>query len=153
MLDTLYAYLAGAIDADGFITISRSTPSSTRKDGRRSVYYTTKVGLSEISPVIPDWLYQTFGGWRGIHQPPNPQHKVWYVWQVTNAKVGVVLQLLLPYLRLKRGQAELVLQFVELMSSYKPSVGNLLSFEQTAQRAHLWEEVTRLNAPRNRRIH
>ncbi|SRR5258708_21876446 len=148
-----YAYLAGAIDADGFITISRNQPSASRKDGRKSIYYVAKVGLSEISPIIPDLLHETFGGWRGKHQPSNPQHKEWYIWQVTNAKVEEVLKSLLPYLRLKRTQAELVLQFVEAMKQYRPAVGNALTSEQTALRAVLWEQVTKLNAPRNRRIH
>lgn len=150
-METLYAYLAGAIDADGFITIQRSTPSATRKDGRRSTYYTAKVGLSETNPIIPTLLYETFGGWLGTHQPKNPNHRCWYVWQSTNQLAANVVNALMPFLRLKRRQAELLLEFCEQVAATPP--GKPISPDQTAIREALFYDVTSLNEPRNRRVH
>jgi hypothetical protein len=149
-MEPTYAYLAGAIDADGFITISRSTPSATRKDGRRSTYYTAKVGLSEIHPAIPNLLHETFGGWLGGHTPKNPQHRPWHTWQATNQIAAQAVRALLPYLRLKRQQAELVITFAERVAATPPG---LIIPEEIAERERLYFAVTALNEPRNRRVH
>ena len=146
----LYAYLAGAIDADGFITISRSTPSKTRRDGRRSTYYTAKIGLSEIKATIPDLLQGTFGGWRGIHVPKDPRHRPWHLWQATNQLAASALRHLLPHLRLKRRQAQLVIEFAARTArTRRGPIGD----DERGAREHLYVEVTRLNDPRNRRVH
>lgn len=81
MNETTYAYLAGTIDADGFITISRKSMPHMRKDGSSVKYYVVNVGLSETSPVVPDLLQETFPAWRGSYQPTNPNHKRWHIWR------------------------------------------------------------------------
>jgi hypothetical protein len=149
-METTYAYLAGAIDADGFITISRSTPSATRKDSRRSTYYTAKVGLSEIHLTIPELLHKTFGGWLGSHTPANPAHRTWHAWQATNQVAATALRALLPYLRLKREQALLVITFAERVASTPRGV---IPATELAERERLYFAVTALNEPRNRRVH
>jgi hypothetical protein len=149
-MDTTYAYLAGAIDADGFITISRSTPSATRKDGRRSTCYTAKVGLSEIHPTIPTLLHETFGGWLGSHTPANPAHRKWHTWQATNQVAASALRLLLPYLRLKQEQAFLVVSFADRVAT---TPRGAIATDELAERERLYFAVTALNEPRNRRVH
>ena len=47
-METLYAYLAGAIDIDGRISISRA--GGYRRDGKMT-YYSTVVTLSDSDPV------------------------------------------------------------------------------------------------------
>lgn len=150
-MSTLHAYLAGAIDADGFVTVYRKR-GPMRKDGHRPIYYVAKVGLSETSPVIPMLLHDTFGGWLGSHQPKNPRHKKWHVWQATNDVAADALRALAPYLLLKRRQAELALEFTALIKQQNPG-RTMLSPEQEAERERLWSAVGSLNSPRNRRIH
>jgi hypothetical protein len=149
--ELLYAYLAGAVDADGFITVYRKA-GPIRKDGHRPIYYVAKIGLSETNPIIPELLYKTFGSWLGEYQPKNPHHKKWYVWQATNDKARNAIQALLPYLRLKKRQAELALEFINLVKKQKAN-GQVLTKEQEAERFILWKSVGVLNEPRNRRIH
>jgi hypothetical protein len=154
-METTYAYLAGAIDADGFISIGRKVGSRPRADGSKPIYYVVKVGLSETSPIIPDLLQETFPAWRGGHQPRNPAHKRWFIWQATNQKAREPLLRLIPHLRLKRQQAELALQFLDLLA--KQNAGRFMALnltpEQEAEREELYRGVTHLNAPRNRRVH
>lgn len=146
-----YAYLAGAIDADGFITVYRKR-GPQRKDGRRPVYYVAKIGLSETSSVIPRLLMNQFGGWLGMYRPKNPAHKPWHVWQATNKIAANAIRKVLPYLRLKRRQGELALRFVRLVKDQRvPPSG--MSAKQEAARAEIWRQVTMLNQPRNRRVH
>lgn len=154
-METLYAYLAGAIDADGFISIGKRAGSRRKADGTTPFYYVIKIGLSETSPIIPELLHQTFPGWYGTHQPKNPAHKRWYIWHAENAKAEAPLRALLPHLRLKRRQAEIALAFVDLLREQNTGrfMGNRLSDEQEAARHTLYAELSRLNAPRNRRVH
>jgi hypothetical protein len=150
----IYAYLAGAIDADGFITIARSSRSKGEKYAHRPTYYNAKIGFTETSPIIPNLLKETFGGSQFEHQPKNPEHKRWYSWQIQNRKAAESLKLLLPYLRLKQEQARLVLEFLELCAEQRSREMKLgITPEVVEKRREYWEHVTRLNAPRNRRVH
>lgn len=152
--ETTYAYLAGAIDADGFITIARQVRNTGDRYEHRPTYYNAKLGFTETSPIIPHLLKETFGGSCYEYQPKNPEHKRWYNWQIQNLKAGAAVRLLLPHLRLKRQQAELVIEFIDLAASQrKRYMKGGMTPEQLEQRRVLWEAVTRLNAPRNRRIH
>ena len=47
-METLYAYLAGAIDIDGRILIERLHGSRRRSDGRQVSYYKATIKLSEF---------------------------------------------------------------------------------------------------------
>lgn len=153
-IELTYAYLAGAIDADGFITIARSSRSKGEKYAHRPTYYNAKIGFTETSPIIPHLLKETFGGSSYEHQPKNPEHKRWYNWQIQNVKAADALRRLLPYLRLKRRQAELVLEFLDLCAEQRNREMKLgMTPEIVEKRREYWERVTKLNAPRNRRIH
>jgi len=150
-METTYAYLAGAIDSDGYITIYRSTPKPGRADGSINTYYGVKLGLSQVDTRIADLLHQTFGGYRGHHTPKNPAHLPWHIWSVTNQSVIPILQALLPHLRMKGEQARLCIELAERIKATKG--GHPRSLQEMAERQRLWAAVTRLNRPRNRRVH
>ena len=57
-METLYAYLAGAIDIGGRISISRDR--GYRRGGREMAYYSAVITLSDSDPVLPDLLQATF---------------------------------------------------------------------------------------------
>jgi hypothetical protein len=155
LMETTCAYLAGAVDADGFISIGRKVGYRRKKDGRTVTYYVVKIGLSETSPIIPDLLQSMFPAWRGEHQPKNPLHKRWHIWQATNHKAKEPLERLLPYLRLKGQQAQLALDLIDLMARQNSGrfMAKPLTVDEEAARAALYEAVTTLNDPRNRRVH
>ena len=154
-MDTLHAYFAGAIDSDGFITIGRKTGYRKKSDGTNPVYYVAKIGISQTSPIIPDMFHQHFPAWRGEHQPKNPNHKKWFIWQASNGKAEQPIRAVLPYLKLKQRQAELALEFIELIRTQNSGrwMGNEISDDEHRARGSLFNEITKLNAPRNRRIH
>lgn len=153
-MDTTYAYLAGAIDADGFISVSKKTGYRRRADGSSPTYYSVRIGLSETRAEIPDLLQATWPAWRGEHQPKNPAHKRWHIWQTMGAKAREPLTRLLPYLILKREQARLALEFLDLVESQRSTFkGVPLSGQYETERRRLYEAITHLNSPRNRRVH
>jgi hypothetical protein len=51
-METLYAYLAGAIDIDGRISISRDR--GYRRGDREMAYYSAVISLSDSDPALPD---------------------------------------------------------------------------------------------------
>jgi len=155
----LLAYLAGAIDSDGHITVQRTRKNVKANRCGPVIYYYPKFGLSQTEPIIPALLSETFGGRVYTHQPKNPKHKLWHVWQAGDVRAVSGLRLLLPYLRLKKEQAVLVIrlgevmkkQWAEIKTSTKPPYR--IPEAMNAIRHELWESVTRLNKPRNRRVH
>lgn len=152
--DVLYAYLAGSIDCDGFISIQRTRKTKGEKYAHQPIYYTAKIGFTSTDPGVPSLFKETFGGSLYEHQPKNETHKRWYVWQATNDKAGSAIKSLLPFLKLKKPQAEIALKFQDLLHGQRNRfMGNRISPEMEEGRRALWEELTKHNAPRNRRVH
>lgn len=146
----LYAYLAGAIDIDGRISIRRTR----RRDRRRiGYYYTATIALSESDPTLPDLLQTTFPARRMEYQAKNRKQRAWHMWEAVGPSAKEPLVCLLPYLRIRRRQAELALSLLTLMQHDKVGSARALSDEQEQARRHLYEEVMLLNASRPQRIH
>ena len=68
-METLYAYLAGAIDIDGRISISRAR--DYRRGDREMAYYSAVISLSDSDPVLPDLLQATFPASRLQYEAKN----------------------------------------------------------------------------------
>jgi hypothetical protein len=144
-METLYAYLAGAIDIDGRIFISRARGS--RRD-RDIAYYSAVIALSDSDPVIPDLLQATFPANRLRYDAKNRSHPEWHMWEAVGQKAQEPLIRLLPYLRIRRRQAELALSLITLMQYDKAGSARPLSQEQEQARRLLYEQVMSLNASR-----
>jgi hypothetical protein len=155
MSKMIYAYLAGAVDADGFITIQRSRRTKGANHKHAPTYYIAKIGFTETDPTIPTLLKEHFGGSSFDHQPTrNPTHKRVYMWQATNLQAEIAISALFPYLRLKRRQAEIALDFIRLAKRHNGrKLSGRLTPEIIAERQAAWFAITALNAPRNRRVH
>lgn len=155
----LLAYLAGAIDADGHITVTRAVRKLGKRYTHSPTYYHPRLGYTSVSDIVPVILCDTFGGNIHKHQPKNAKHRLVYQWHIGTAACGIADGLLTPYLRQKRRQAELVVELCALIAKQhadqravqKPPYR--ITPEQLKLREQIWREVTSLNDPRNRRIH
>jgi hypothetical protein len=148
-METLYAYLAAAIDIDGYIFIVRRTRSPRRIDGGETAYYIPTIGISGKSPTIPELFQATFPGRHKEFRPKSPQHSGWHWWEAEFQKARQPLLCLMPHLRIKRRQAELTLSLLNLMDQQNPGhLLNRLDAEQQDARRILYEQVTQLNGPR-----
>ena len=147
-METTYAYLAGAIDIDGFISIDR-------RGGRQGMGYHARIGISDTSPVVPKLLHGLFAGRLFEIAPKKSSYARFYLWEAQHQHAREPLLRLLPYLRLKRRHAELALTLIDLVE--RQNVGRFLSkplsAEEDAARSRLYEEVARLNEGRRRRRH
>lgn len=104
--DTQWAYIAGMIDGDGSITISRH--SYTPKTYPRP-YYSPQLCIyntnKEVIDTIGEWI-----GFGGVYKKEYKNHyRTQYIFRLFGKKAKLVLQGVLPYLIIKREQAEIVL--------------------------------------------
>ena len=97
-METLYAYLAGAIDIDGRIVIARRF-GHRRTDGRKVPYYGATISLSDSSPIVPDLLQATFPARRLQYEAKNRTQTAWHMWEAVNHSAHEPMVRLLPYLR------------------------------------------------------
>lgn len=104
------AYLAGILDGEGCISISRYRE---KKDKNRGQHKLT-VSIGNTSLQLMDWLKDNYGGWvmskgcrKGLRQN--------FVWQVSTAAAGELLEMVLPYLIIKQDQAIVALDFQATM--------------------------------------
>jgi len=109
---TQAAYLAGLIDGEGTITVNlyRST-----RQGRHPALVPW-VGVFNTDPTLLEWLTATTGlaHLHRMRKNPTKNAKMVYEWKVKAvADVARLLKTILPYLVIKRRQAELVLAFCE----------------------------------------
>lgn len=140
-METTYAYLAGIIDIDGYISIRRGVKFRQRLQSTVASYR-ARIGLSDASPVVPDLLQATFPGRRsvmgGLH-----------LWEAEQERAREPLTRFLPYLRLKHRQAEIALELLNLLGRQQAGLTQPVSEQETKQ--SLYEEITRLNKPSRRR--
>lgn len=105
------AYLAGAMDSDGSIVITRYEPKTTLPYTHpRHRLWLAIVGTNR---KVVDLPLEVFGG-LGYAQLPNSKHNrlhTLFRWQVDDRKAVTALEQLRPYLRLKEDQAWLALEF------------------------------------------
>lgn len=105
---TTLAYLAGVVDADGYVTATRSV--------RKGVaYYAAQVGITGSCREPHDLASEVFGGNVNAHSPGGERshHRTQFRWQVGGTKAAPIIEALLPYLRIKRDRAILVLHLQE----------------------------------------
>lgn len=155
----LFAYLAGALDADGHITVTRSLRKKGKRYTHAPTYYHPRIGYTSTERIVPDLFKATFGGSIHEHQPKNKDYKRVFMWMVGTADVIKVASSLEPYLRQKKAQAQIVQllckiiaeQHAEQKLTQKPPYR--ITPAQLAVREAMWESIAALNQPRNRRVH
>lgn len=100
------AYTAGIIDGEGYIGIIRVN----RYLGGRT-RYELRVNVTMCNPLIPSWLHANFGGAYYEFQPPSLNRKKLYEWRLASWDAGNFLKLVLPYLKMKQGEAQIGIEF------------------------------------------
>lgn len=106
--ETQISYLAGIIDGEGSIYIQR------RKTITGWSYF-PRFQIVNTNRKLMEWVHQTFGGL--IYDKPrkhiNPKWKMQIEWFTTRGLLDELLPLIIPYLIIKREQAEIMIKFRE----------------------------------------
>lgn len=119
-------YLAGFFDGEGNIQFGRnkSVPCGLQ----------VRVGQKPQGIEILNQFKWYFGG--SIYEYSS---KPFYLWEITSKGAANCLNKLLPYLRLKKRQAELAIEFQKLMKK-----GGRLTSTEIAERVELEQEFREL---------
>lgn len=140
---TILAYLAGIIDGEGCIRISKQTATK----GLGKAPYSANVNCGMTNPIAVELLHQTFGGSIRDCQPtcknasPCKPLRYWYL-SGTNG-VAAALRQLYPYLRVKKKQAAYVLDFC--MNKTDGRIPGGVPQEEQRWREELYMNVKKLN--------
>lgn len=100
------AYAAGVVDSDGTIGIHRSTYAMRVRGDAGQPVYMPRVAVKQVTPHAIEFLHDLFGGHRYAGKPTAVRGRPLMTWSVHSAMAGRVCEALLPYLRIKRVQAE-----------------------------------------------
>ena len=103
--ETALAYLAGIIDGEGYIGIKRTT----RRDARSPIYH-ERIQVRMTDEAAIQFLAATLGGNYYREQPHANDGRPLYCWQASDALACRILERVMPYLIVKRDQAENVLR-------------------------------------------
>jgi hypothetical protein len=129
--DLTLAYVAGLVDGEGSIVIGCSHRAN------RLPNHWLQVGITNIDKELIDWLLNTFGGHLSDYSH-RPRHC--WVWRVMGNEAKQFLQSILPYLRIKKKQAEIAIAFQDHSAQYslksnKERVNELLEIREGYRKA------------------
>lgn len=145
MKTTHLNYLAGAMDADGFFSMRIHRI-------RGSVTYSEFVGFGQVSDIVPILLKEAFGG-TVRQRNRNPKWKTFYYWVSVNKGAALCAKTLLPFLKIKNRQAEIICELRKsknLPANKRRSVkmgirSRGTNPEVVSHRVNLFNEIKRLN--------
>jgi hypothetical protein len=138
---TQCAYIAGIIDGEGTITVSRK---SDHKGMKRGYCFRPYVSVSNTNKLLLVWLQQTTGlGRLYKYASCKPRCKQAWQWQLWSNQAGQLLTAVLPHLLVKSGQAELLLGFIKVKRDGVGRAG--LSAIEWSRQEETYEQIKQLN--------
>lgn len=126
-----YAWAAGFVDGEGCIRV------------RTDYTLVLQVRQCNIEPINK---FTVIFGMGKVHGsiPENPRHKPYWNWMCINQQAKDVLQIMLPYMVVKRQQALLAIHYAQLPSRRELKLG--VSVDIDTQRNQLREQIQKFNA-------
>lgn len=108
MKDMDLAYMAGMLDGEGCISITKIRPKNTN---RHNLSYGLQIRISMVDKSIPLLFLFVFGGsLREVNYSHKGYRNQWR-WAVSGELAVRSLEMLMPYLRSKKNEAELAIKF------------------------------------------
>lgn len=114
---TKWSYLAGMVDGEGCIAIWRTNARAHDFVTSRKTYnsFNLRIQIYNTSLELMKWLVANFGGTYHIRTHEKNEHKNSYNWRPKGENNTKKMLLgILPYLVIKREQAQLALKYIEL---------------------------------------
>lgn len=130
------SYLAGIIDGEGCIGLEHLSPTK----GRKKDYYACRLTVINTSQKLMERLKKTFKGSYSARKKIDGR-KICYRWHVFGDDLEKALIALIPYLDLKKAQAELVMEYRKTVNE----TGWLISDDILEKRKQIWLQCKHLN--------
>jgi len=115
MKETDIAYIAGLVDGEGYIGIKRS---NCRKDCVNPSYQ-ARIQIRMVDEPVIKFIAETLGGWYYKEKPSAAKGRPLFCYQASDKCAANILEILLPYLRVKKESAIAVLNLRKLQSESK----------------------------------
>ena len=141
--ETERAYLAGIIDGEGSIMLCKVNDRHVRV---RSQYrYRPVISVGMTDPTVIKWLSSLFKSeCREILDPRGNMRLPFYRWMASHKKALKFAKLILPYLKVKKEQAKLLIEYEE-----KQVAGHSwLTKKEEMEREELHRKIKTLNRSR-----
>jgi hypothetical protein len=132
------AYLAGIIDGEGSLTVGFRESRNNRLGYECSPSYSARMSVEMTDRATIAHLQAVFGG-RFTERHRGDNRRVIYAWNATDAQARKALEIIAPYLRVKREQSRLLLALPIAKSKQRKPQEDLDEAERIRQ------EVSRLN--------
>ncbi len=115
MKETDLAYIAGIIDGEGYVGIKRS--AAYKCQGRKTPGFHARIQVRMVDESAIRFLADRLGGWYYKEKPHCNNGRPLFCYQVSDRAAEKIIRQLLPHLKVKHKQAEIVLSLRELQSN------------------------------------
>jgi len=146
MSESTFAYLAGMIDGDGYITIHRSIRAG-------KLYHAPMVGIAGTRREPHDLAASLFGGHVHAYIPRNPAHRPQFQWCRQGASAVPVIEAIARHLLIKSEHAALALELwshVQEGRSEDPFPWHNAGWNPAHERDEMRQQMIEMNQSRNR---
>lgn len=152
---TDWAYIAGVIDSDGYIGLTRSKENRRTKE---TYNYRPTITVTQVEPEAIMLLKETGLGTFGISGQQSKKHRSLFRWGIYNYRdVKIFIKNILPYLRIKKEQATILFQYcehrekiMEVKANCKKDIktGKFIASSKTTytgEEKSMWKKIKNLN--------
>ena len=138
MSKTTAAYLAGFLDGEGSFGIRKS----------QDKYYVSRVRATNTNKEIIEWMHKSFGGSLYFRDFKSETLRNAWTWTLEGKSIVLFLKKVIPYLKIKKAQAQLLLKREELkleLENKGHRWGMVYPEEVLNDLEKLFQELKRLN--------
>jgi len=141
--DTLLAYIAGVFDADGSVAIDKRPPSGPQKTPKYTAIITIQMAEKPTIEFIANhYEAQIYFIPAGGHKSrKNPKRKNSFRFQLGSRKAANFLRSIQPFVKGKRNQVDLCLEFCDRVSNRVGQITTTLSQEEVKTRHNYYQKL------------
>lgn len=142
------AYIAGLIDGEGYVGLVKHLEKRRQKNNKRNItlFYrpAVKIGMCDKKGI--DFIKKVIGGKIWLRKVLNIRYKDQWIWSADSyIDTKKVIEAVLPYLKVKRKQAVLLLNFIkerQIKNNHKIKWGQT---SYSIKETHIYNKLKLLN--------
>ena len=100
------SYIAGFFDGEGCVHIGKYMPK-----GRKTSSYTLHIHACNTDKGVIDYFHKTFKDGRICIRKESDRRNVLYIWEMKSQKAMAFLEIIRPFLKIKKDQADIAIDF------------------------------------------
>lgn len=144
-----HIYLAGVLDADGSVCISKATAESMKMGSNYNPRYVLYMNIVNTSLELMEWLVQNFGGRYKVRKKLSENHRTTYDWRLQNNQTVEILKLIIPYLIIKKERALHGINYIDGMPPRPTGRGAKTSPDEVSRREIFYLKMKEMNQQGN----